>query len=967
MIFLLALSLTLQFVALLLAARLFFVSGRRVGWVLIFLAILGVGWTRGTLLLLVLSGKAEIESGLSGGLVELFGSLLVSGSLFWIVWALKVPPQERRGGLDREAFVEATQSGSWGESDVWWSEEIRRIFDLSREDFVPAFQEFLHFVHPADRQHLVEAIEGALDNRDPLGSANTVSLLEMYIENHRRTTELSRLNQGLDDQVKDRTRRLVQSENRRRKAEEIADIGVFEETIGVEEIWWSKSLYRLLGLEPEELVPTRSRFLERMHPGDQEGFTSAIDDSLVLGAPLSRGFRAQHVNGEWRDFEVVGGVVRDERGRITGLRGSVSDVSGRVQVERSLRESELKYRTLVESSPFCIHQLNRQGLITSMNAAGLRMIDAKDESEVVGEPYLSAVCEEDRDQIERLMNEALAGKFVEFEFSGQREFSSNFVPIFDADGKVDRLLGITQDITEKKEAELARQESERRFRDLADLLPQIVFETDLNGKPTFLNRQAERVSGYSVGDLEGAASVLYFVAAEDRDRVIQSMLRIIEGAPTETAVATLVRKDGSTLPTSIYASSILKNGRLVGFRGIVVDDTERRNAEIEQERLEVLVRHGQKLESLGLLAGGIAHDFNNLMVGVLLEAELAEEDLDPTSDLVEPLRRIQVAAQRSSDLARELLAYAGKGELVSAVVEVNSIIHETCGLLRASISRKVALEFDLQETLPCIQADPVQIRQIVMNLITNAADAIGKESGTVTVRTRVGEFGSKDLAQMLLGDASQPGRYISIEVVDTGCGIDDDLLELLFDPFFTTKVEGRGLGMAVVLGIVRSAGGAIEVQSSPGQGASLRVLLPSLEEPREVRVSGSVESEEPLGGTVLLIDDDEVVRMVSEAALKVLGFEVLLAGDGQQGVDLFRARACEIDVVLVDKSMPIMDGEEVLAVIRDIEPDTQVILATGYAEEDTNIEGFDGFLAKPYTLSALRHVLAKALRSHQPS
>lgn len=388
--------------------------------------------------------------------------------------------------------------------------------------------------------------------------------------------------------------------------------------------------------------------------------------------------------------------------------------------------------------------------------------------------------------------------------------------------------------------------------------------------------------------------------------------------------------------------------------------------EAERERFEDKVRQAQKLESLGVLAGGVAHDFNNLLVGMLGYADLAADELPPASSARESIREIEIAAKRAAELCRQLLAYSGKAKFVVEEVALNDVVSEIGSLLDVSISKKARLEYRLNPQPIAVKADVTQLRQVVMNLITNASEAIGDRPGVITVRTGQRWCDVAYLGDTYLAEDLPEGHYAYVEVEDTGAGMDAETRRRIFDPFFTTKFAGRGLGLAAALGIVRAHGGAVSLRSEPGQGTIFRVLFPVVSErSRAARRITEVGAEWTASGTVLLVDDEEPVRQVGTRMLKRIGFDVLTAADGRAGVETFRENKDDIVCVLLDLTMPHLDGEDVLRQITLERGDVRVVLSTGAGEQETaeRFAEFDlaGFLPKPYRFVELRRAMRRAL------
>ncbi len=403
-----------------------------------------------------------------------------------------------------------------------------------------------------------------------------------------------------------------------------------------------------------------------------------------------------------------------------------------------------------------------------------------------------------------------------------------------------------------------------------------------------------------------------------------------------------------------------------------LDVTGLKRAEEERRELEAQFQQAQKLESLGVLAGGIAHDFNNLLVSILGNADLALRALSPVSPGRPTVEEIKKAAIRASELTNQMLAYSGRGWFVVQPLNLNELVQEMGHLLQVSISKKVGLKYDLVEDLPAVEADAAQIRQVVMNLITNASEAIGEGSGAIVVATGVMDATRDYLSKACLDDNLPEGQYVYLEVSDTGCGMDEQTITKLFDPFFTTKFAGRGLGLAAVLGIVRGHRGCVTVESQVGKGTTFRVLLPRSEKPVEAMPEhpAAVSLKQWRGeGTILVADDEESVRKVAKTMLEDGGFRVLLAGNGQEALEVFRQHADEILLVLLDMTMPEMDGQETFREMQRVREDVKVILFSGYDEQDTTSRfagnSLAGFIQKPFGFDALMRKVRQVLAPPQ--
>ncbi|MCB9676945.1 MAG: response regulator [Alphaproteobacteria bacterium] len=375
----------------------------------------------------------------------------------------------------------------------------------------------------------------------------------------------------------------------------------------------------------------------------------------------------------------------------------------------------------------------------------------------------------------------------------------------------------------------------------------------------------------------------------------------------------------------------------------------------------------QKLESLGVLAGGIAHDFNNLLMSILGNSSLALMEAENHPQVMQPLREIEVAAKRARDLVGQLLAYAGKGAVSTTPLDLNQLVREMGDLLATAGSRRATIEYRFCEQVPLIVADPTQVRQIVMNLITNAADAMqGQSNPQIDVVTEHVRLDRRQLDATLIGIACEPGAYVMLRVTDRGCGMSEETLSRIFDPFYTTKKTGRGLGLAAVLGIVRRYGGTMGVESVVDRGTTFRIYFPYAEAMDEDEDLPTEHTSTANGwaaresGAILVVDDDPVVLRVTTRMVLRLHFEVLEAVSGEQAVEIFAEQKDRIIATVIDMTMPGMDGVETLAQIRRIAPEARVILTSGYSEADIpKTEAV--FLQKPYTMKQLTKALDRVL------
>jgi PAS domain S-box-containing protein len=508
--------------------------------------------------------------------------------------------------------------------------------------------------------------------------------------------------------------------------------------------------------------------------------------------------------------------------------------------------------------------------------------------------------------------------------------------------------------------------SEERLREIVQNMPVMLDAFDAERSIILWNRECERVTGYSANEVIGnprAMELLYPDKAYREQMLAEWQSRGDDYLGWEWR---LRAKDG-TMKTVAW-SNISKRFPIEGWVswGIGVDVTEANRMREEQEQMDRRLQETQKLESLGVLAGGIAHDFNNLLTGILGNASLARLEQKRGTNSGNYLAQIEQAALRAAELCRQMLAYSGRGRFVTRRLDLNVIVTETVNLLNFSVNKKASLRFDLARELPVIQADAAQLRQVIMNLVMNASDAIGQKTGLITVSTGVVHADRAYLASAHPESDLPEGDYVYLEVRDTGCGMSPETQERIFDPFFTTKFTGRGLGLAAVYGIVRGHRGAMLVNSELGRGSTFRLLLPGVPGRSETVVSELSGNGVWRGeGTILVVDDEETVRGVAKQMLEHLGFRVLLADNGRDGLATFECHAHEIAAVVLDLTMPHLDGEETFRELRRRSPDLKILLMSGFNEPEAvhrfAASGPWRFLQKPFKAEQLAEMLRTIL------
>jgi PAS domain S-box-containing protein len=539
--------------------------------------------------------------------------------------------------------------------------------------------------------------------------------------------------------------------------------------------------------------------------------------------------------------------------------------------------------------------------------------------------------------------------YVEYEVPG--DASSRWFEARVSPAKTGECLVMVRDVTDARRAEEARRRAEELLRTVTANAPLILCAVDMDGRVVLLNGKGSEAFGPSAGEAVGHSIESLLGPGPTSEQFRRALAGETFGAVDDLA--------GRTFETH-YAPLRDIRGQVVGAVGVALDVTERR-------RMDAAMVETQKLESLGVLAGGIAHDFNNLLVGIIGNAGLALDEMEPASPVAATIRDIELAGHRAAELARQMLAYSGKGRFVVEPVDLNSLVIETGQLLRASIGKGVRLAFDTAPALPLIEADTTQIRQVVMNLVINASDAIGEHEGRISVTTGVRPVSAEQVAESFLSLGLPGGDYVYLRVTDNGSGMDAETRARIFDPFFTTKFTGRGLGLAATLGIIRGHGGAIRVESEPGVGSTFELLFPpTAASPGAAnRTLAAAGAPVVASGTILVVDDEATVRRVTAKALSHMGFQVLEAADGQEGVETFAGHAADITCVLLDMTMPRLNGIQAFEAIRKLRPEVPIVLMSGYAEEEATSQfagkGLSAFVQKPYEIGTLKEGIWRAL------
>ncbi len=530
---------------------------------------------------------------------------------------------------------------------------------------------------------------------------------------------------------------------------------------------------------------------------------------------------------------------------------------------------------------------------------------------------------------------------------------------------LETIASAVSEIVQVGESLEALRKSEERHRRFADNMPDMVYEICLDGSVIYANRAASDRLGISLDKL-GTITIVDLLDGESLERAVLDMQRIFESKERLSDMQYNLRTvAGEIVPVETHAILLEVEGEQPTVLGIARDITERKQAEEETAALLEQLQQSQKMEAIGRLAGGVAHDINNMLSGIIGYATLAQMDLEPGDPRSEDTGEILTICKSARELTGNLLGFARKDKYLKEYFDLNDSVRRVREILKHSISKKIEIETQLAENLPGVEGDSSQLDQVLMNLCINAADAM-EDGGTLTIRTR--EFILDETGRSGIWDL-EAGKYVELSVVDDGAGMAQDILDRVFEPFFTTrpKGQGTGLGLSMVYGTVKNHGGTVSLGSEPGRGTTVVVLLPALGPDSDLATQESGKQEAPtMGeGTILLVDDEDMVRRSTARVLERIGYRVLQAGDGKEALEIFRERSDDIALVLLDMAMPVMSGPETFIQFKKLNPAVRVLFFSGFSADDMAsslmAEGAVGFIQKPFLLDKLADEVAKAL------
>lgn len=641
--------------------------------------------------------------------------------------------------------------------------------------------------------------------------------------------------------------------------------------------------------------------------------------------------------------------IYDIDGELLGAVNILVDITEQRRTQEALRQSEREKQGLIEAVSDLLFRLNREGVFLAYHTPSDAILAmppvhflGRNIRDTMPAPMAAAALQA---MEQALSTQQLAHFEYELEVGGAlRFYECRMMPV-----SAEEVVAAIRDISERKQTEQALHESRELFEAFMQHSPAVAFIKSEDDRLLYINQAfVDQIWDGKPPDWRNRRGEELWPPQMAKE-LRENDLRILRNMREEVVEETIIKENGKEIWITVKFPLRFRTGELC-LAGMALNISERKKAEEERKRLEAQIQHAQKLESLGVLAGGIAHDFNNLLTSMMGYASLALMDLPPESEVASMVQEIEKAALRAADLTRQMLAYSGRGRFVIQVIRLDKVVKEMSQLLGTVISKKATLHLDLGPAV--IRADATQIRQVIMNLITNASDALGDSVGVIRVRTGLRHAEAAELRTPYWPHDLPAGEYAFIEVEDSGCGMSEATLNRIFEPFFTTKFTGRGLGLAAVLGIVRAHKGTIKINSRVGHGSLFQVLFPSVAETPVKEGLRRLDNVPRQGhGMILVVDDEASVRTFVSQTLRHAGFEVLEAGDGHAGLSEFTKHRGGIAAVVLDLVMPQMDGVDLLKGLRRLDERVPVLVISGSgemeAEERLKGAGANGLMAKP--------------------
>ena len=757
------------------------------------------------------------------------------------------------------------------------------------------------------------------------------------------------------------------AEKYRSLVESISDV-IFEIDLRGVVTYISPIVRNVFGYEAENLIG--KTFLEFVHPEDS-GLLIKRFSELTKGVEYPLEYRLVAKSGEVRHVRTYTKPIIKEK-TFDGARGTLIDITDRHRAEEALRESEERFGNFLNASKDLVFIKDQNYRYLFVNKANQDFFGLS-EQEIIGKTDFELMPEKLAEECLKSDQRAVAENdiIIDEERSAEKIFEIRKFPVRLAHKEIG-VGAFIRDITARKRAEDSLRESEERFHGMFERHSAVMLLIEpATGRILDANKAAEGFFGYTTAQLLSMS--IQDINSLPPDEV-EAQRNLAAKGQCNYFIFTHRLANGDVRTVEVYSSPIKQKGALILF-SIIHDITDRKRLEVERVELERKALQAEKCESLCMMAGGIAHDFNNQLAVVLgnLELVLTDETLNP--DTRHSVKSAVDSAMRSAELSRQMLVYSGSAFYLPKDVDLNEVAHKNVDPLKSAVPENTVIHLEIDEDLPLIQGDAELIRLAMTNLVINASEAIGDNAGHVTLRTGVMDCDHTYLSHSRIEQKPEPGRFVFLEVSDTGCGMDAETQERVFDPFFSTKFWGRGLGLAEVMGTIKGHQGAIIVNSEVGKGTTIRILFPASEKLRDSCVKAKdvakPKTPSPDSGsrrkTILVVEDETGVKDLVVRRLDILGYDTITAADGEEGVRVFRDRSNEIDLVMLDFKMPKMDGFEAFGELIRIEPDVKVILSSGYTE-DVVLERFPGprpagILHKPYDMDTLKAALGGLLGS----
>lgn len=898
-------------------------------------------------------------------------TLLEDGSILWHGYIADITDRKRhhqalhatQHRLEHAQLIAKMGSWTWypPSNYVWWSDAIYKLYGLDPATTTPAFQHILDRLEPADRQIAINRVEAMLNGADEFSNeflANRADGRKIWVLSVARATRDAggRLIQvdGFDQDISNRKeieedRRQIEeelrvSEERLRLALKHAGGGVWDWELHTDRAWWSPEMYALWGTDPSETMKLANS-LEIIHEADRELVRFAVEEAIDSRGDYHAEFRIRHPTLGDRWIASRGKTICNSDGSMR-LIGISQDITDRMNTEQALRESELRFRNLVTALPDAVGIIINERLVFS-NPALLRLLKTEDSQQILDKPYSHIFPENGLADIQTHLaqlpkNETNYSWFeTEVKRVDGQPVCVQMVALRIMDRNVESVLIVLHDLSERKRVEMQIRHQELILREAAEMAHVGGWSFVPATEQMEWTGAVAQIHELDDNTPKSVAWTLQCYEGEDRERLASAMQAAKEhGTPFDLEL-NLRSKQGTKFVRKI-CHPVMDDGRVVLVRGSLQDISDRR-------RLEVHLRQSQKMEAVGRLAGGVAHDFNNLLTVINGYCRLLVDQYSVPSDTRDSLCAIQDAADRATRLTRQLLSFSRKAMVELQILDLNQIVSRTATMLQRLVGEDISLELLLATSACYIEADPIQIDQVILNLTVNARDA-SKQGGVVTIATSSVELPSR--LHTTTGTLPK-GKYIVLTVTDQGSGMSDAVKAKIFEPFFSTKErdKGTGLGLAVVHGITIQSGGQIDVTSEVGQGSTFRIFFKEVTKKEEL---AKIVSLPVVGGkeTILLVEDEDAIRLLCMRTLQAQGYRVMAAASGSEAINLFSQASAKVDILVTDLMMPKMNGRELAEILREKVPHLSVLYISGYSG-DLSIQpdaenGVDAFLQKPF-------------------